>query len=77
VKLKLAALAAVLFIFIPTVRAQSPAPLIINAGGRHTLSLNGRWQTIIDPYETGFYDYRTARARKATLRTRSRKAPAI
>jgi beta-glucuronidase len=25
---------------------------------RKTLSLNGRWHYIIDPYETGFYDYR-------------------
>src|SRR5262249_50290403 len=23
-------------------------------------SLNGEWKTIIDPYETGFYDYRWA-----------------
>lgn len=26
--------------------------------GRHTFSLNGTWQYIIDPYETGFYNYR-------------------
>ena len=38
--------------------AQAQSSLITNVGGRHTLSLDGRWQTIIDPYENGFYDYR-------------------
>jgi len=32
--------------------------LITNIGGRKSLSLNGTWQYIVDPYETGFYDYR-------------------
>ena len=32
--------------------------LIGNVAGRTTLSLDGRWQYIVDPYETGFYDYR-------------------
>lgn len=32
--------------------------LMTNAHGRHTFSLNGTWQYIIDPYETGFYNYR-------------------
>src|SRR5450759_4389477 len=29
-----------------------------NVKGRNTLSLNGKWNYIIDPYETGYYDYR-------------------
>ncbi|GAB3830289.1 glycoside hydrolase family 2 protein [Hymenobacter jeollabukensis] len=37
-------------------RAQSA--LLQNAPGRRVLSLNGRWNYIIDPYENGFYDYR-------------------
>ena len=37
------------------VKAQS---LLTNVYGRNTTSLNGEWQIIIDPYETGFYDYR-------------------
>src|SRR5882724_3404806 len=41
----------------PCVRAQQ-AGLIANTEGRKTVSLNGQWQTIIDPYETGYYDYR-------------------
>jgi len=32
--------------------------LITNTGARKVLSLNGKWQYIVDPYETGFYDYR-------------------
>ena len=32
--------------------------LINNIHARKTTSLNGKWQYIVDPYETGFYDYR-------------------
>lgn len=32
--------------------------LITNVAHRHTVSLDGAWQTIVDPYETGYYDYR-------------------
>jgi beta-glucuronidase len=38
--------------------AYSQTPLITNIGARKTTSLNGKWQYIIDPYGTGFYDYR-------------------
>jgi beta-glucuronidase len=43
-------------LFSVTITAQ--LPLITNVPARHTTSLNGTWQYIIDPYETGFYDYR-------------------
>src|SRR5215218_18674 len=32
--------------------------LITNIPGRTAVSLNGKWQYILDQYETGFYDYR-------------------
>jgi beta-glucuronidase len=32
--------------------------LMTNIQARNTTSLNGPWQYIVDPYETGFYDYR-------------------
>lgn len=32
--------------------------LISNIDARKSLDLNGKWQYIVDPYETGFYDYR-------------------
>ncbi|MDQ2920691.1 MAG: beta-glucuronidase [Acidobacteriota bacterium] len=37
--------------------AQQPS-LIANVDGRRTTSLDGEWRIIIDPYETGYYDYR-------------------
>src|SRR5438132_6508293 len=42
---------------VPCARAQQIG-LIANTNGRTTISLDGQWQTIIDPYETGYYDYR-------------------
>jgi beta-glucuronidase len=32
--------------------------LITNVQARKSVSLNGTWQYIVDPYESGFYDYR-------------------
>ena len=43
-----------LLLLVPCVRAQ----LITNTEARKTTSLNGQWQVIIDPYESGFYNYR-------------------
>ena len=34
------------------------APLIQNINARQTTDLDGRWQTIIDPYDVGALDYR-------------------
>ena len=48
---------AILFLLSTTANGQQPS-LISNVEGRHTIDLNGRWQIIIDPYETGYYDYR-------------------
>lgn len=33
-------------------------PLIVNAYNRATISLNGSWKYIVDPYENGYYNYR-------------------
>src|SRR6185369_10128061 len=41
----------------PCVRAQQVG-LINNTEGRKTISLDGQWQTIVDPYESGYYNYR-------------------
>jgi beta-glucuronidase len=35
-----------------------PDPLVTNVDGRRTTSLDGRWRTIVDPFERGYYDYR-------------------
>jgi beta-glucuronidase len=46
-----------LLVVVPAVRAQQIG-LIANTEARKTISLDGQWQTIIDPYESGFYNYR-------------------
>ena len=50
-------LLVLLCVLFPSVKAQQPGP-IQNVDGRKTVSLDGPWQTIVDPYESGFYDYR-------------------
>lgn len=34
------------------------SPQIINVEGRKTISLDGLWKTIVDPFESGYFDYR-------------------
>lgn len=46
-----------LLVLVPCVRAQETC-LIVNSEGRKTTSLNGQWQVIVDPYESGYYNYR-------------------
>jgi len=46
-----------LLVLVPSLRAQQIG-LIANTDGRKTVSLDGRWQAIVDPYESGFYNYR-------------------
>lgn len=45
------------FVMSPPATAQN-APLITNVDHRQTTSLDGEWQVIVDPYETGYRDYR-------------------
>jgi beta-glucuronidase len=46
-----------LLAFGPIARGQQ-FELIGNTDARKTISLDGPWQVIVDPYESGFYDYR-------------------
>lgn len=39
-------------------QSSTVAPLIVNPRGRSVTSLDGPWHTIVDPYETGYLDYR-------------------
>src|SRR5690349_809689 len=55
--MKSLALFAALFVLVSTAHAQQ-VDLIANTEGRKTMSLDGQWQTIVDPYESGYYDYR-------------------
>ena len=47
-----------LFLLVFSHKCFSQQPLITNIPSRKTISLNGKWQYIIDPYETGFRNYR-------------------
>jgi beta-glucuronidase len=38
--------------------ADQPLEMIQNASARPGMSLAGAWHTIVDPYESGYYDYR-------------------
>src|SRR5215470_10516169 len=46
-----------LLALVPCVQAQHVG-LITNTEGRKTTSLDGQWQMIVDPYESGYYNYR-------------------
>lgn len=37
---------------------EAPSSQIVNVIGRQTVSLDGLWKTIVDPYENGYYNYR-------------------
>src|SRR5919205_949120 len=46
-----------LLLLVPSAQAQQFG-LITNTENRKTISLDGQWQVIIDPYESGYYNYR-------------------
>jgi beta-glucuronidase len=45
-------------LLLPYRGAAQVAPLIANINVRHTASLDGQWQAIVDPYDVGALDYR-------------------
>ena len=51
-------LTAVLALCALAASAVVPEPLITNLPARHTVSLDGKWRSIVDPFENGYYDYR-------------------
>lgn len=55
--MKLIVLLLTLVALVSSVRAQQ-TDLIANTDGHRTISLDGEWKTIIDPYESGYYNYR-------------------
>lgn len=46
-------------LLFPGVILGQATPLIANIGERRTVNLDGQWQAIVDPYDTGFLDYRS------------------
>ncbi len=73
-KIKVGVLLTTLLLLLVTGRAQEQTPLIANVPGRNTLALNGRWQTIIDPYETGITTIVISRVPRATSKMPNQKA---
>src|SRR3569832_2487615 len=55
--MKILILSIALLALVPSLQAQQIG-LIANTEGRKTVSLDGAWQTIVDPYESGYYNYR-------------------
>src|SRR5215471_4536224 len=51
-------LVCILLLTVFTAVQAQQVGLIANPDGRKTVSLDGQWKTIIDPYESGYYDYR-------------------
>lgn len=50
-----AALAVLGVALAPALQAQPP---LLNPSARQGLDLNGKWNVIVDPYDTGYFDYR-------------------
>jgi beta-glucuronidase len=50
--------ACLTFVLLYAFLANAQSNLITTVQARKSVSLNGTWQYIVDPYETGFYDYR-------------------
>jgi beta-glucuronidase len=55
--------------------AGQPAAAIANPAGRHSMSLDGQWRIIVDPYETGYYDYRLQPSNNGYFRNAKPKNP--
>jgi len=47
-----------LFLIFSTTLLSAQEPQITNIGNRIGLNLNGVWKYVVDPYQTGYYDYR-------------------
>jgi len=47
-----------LIIFYSSIYSEDNVSLITNVLNRNKISLNGRWNYIVDPYENGYYNYR-------------------
>src|SRR5215469_14836062 len=55
--------------------AAAPAAALANPPARHSVSLDGKWRTIVDPYENGYYDYRLQPSKDGYFRNAKPKDP--
>ncbi|HEV3196654.1 MAG TPA: glycoside hydrolase family 2 TIM barrel-domain containing protein [Bryobacteraceae bacterium] len=49
---------AVLTLLVARIPIEAQPSSVINVPGRRTISLDGKWRAIVDPYEYGYYDFR-------------------
>lgn len=61
--MKMASIRTFLVLFVVLLFGQlaslsAQSPLVSNINSRDGMTLNGIWKYVVDPYETGFYDYR-------------------
>ncbi len=62
-------------LFSPFIAFSQNTNLITNIDGRTSISLNGKWNTIIDPYENGYYDYRYEEHKNGYFKNQKPKDP--
>lgn len=56
--------------------AQDNTPLVLqNVYSRNVTLLNGTWQTIVDPFDAGFYDYRLSESSNGFFKNQQPKSP--
>ena len=55
--------------------AAAPAAALANPPARHAVSLDGKWRSIVDPYENGYYDYRLQPSKDGYFRNAKPKNP--
>lgn len=46
------------FMLLSNIHLWAQEPQITNIGNRNSMTLNGVWKYVVDPYQTGYYDYR-------------------
>ena len=57
-KLRLPAVPSCFLLLCALAAPLAAAPALLNYSARPGLDLNGAWHVIVDPYETGYYNYR-------------------
>lgn len=56
--IKVVILNIAILMFVSTWQVMGQEPQILNIDGRTSMTLNGLWKYIVDPYQSGYFDYR-------------------
>ena len=63
-----ATLFALLLLAVPCLGQNQPAPFIADPDSRTTISLDGTWNSIVDPYEVGHVEAASTRMQSRNRR---------